>query len=114
MTDLALPNPLVVLDCREGIWPPPNLEELQDWLRSHGIEPDDTYRVEVYLIDTLFARIFQYARNERGRHYCSNDHGHLDDPDRCVIARREPYTVPLACMPPEFLPASTTEETSHG
>ncbi|MEU8199527.1 hypothetical protein AB0C10_37660 [Microbispora amethystogenes] len=113
MADLTLPDPLAVLDVADWLQRPPTrdfLVALNEWTDRHGIEARDAVRIEVYLIDTLFARVFQYARTERGHLYCGVDHDHLDEPERCEAARRLPYLVPLTCMPPEFSPATTTEE----
>ncbi|MBX6386836.1 MAG: hypothetical protein IRZ07_28310 [Microbispora sp.] len=95
-----LPPPLAVLDSRCEDWPPPNLSDVMGWLRSNGINTKVTYRVELYLVDTLFAKVFQYQRDEHGRMICNVDHDHRNNPDQCEAARREPYLLPLNNMPP--------------
>ena len=42
---------------------------VMEFLTSQGIPVFDTYRVEVYLLDTPFARVFTYAEDERGWRY---------------------------------------------
>lgn len=95
--------PVVVIDVRDWEpWPPEGwLEALREWAEQHGIKARDTYRIEVHVIDTLCARVFQYDRDEKGYGYCPRDHDHQLDADGCRVARREPYTVLLKSMPPE-------------
>lgn len=99
-------SPVVVLDVRDWDWrhrPPSSewLRALREWTERHEIEARDTYRIEVHLIDTLFARVFQYDRTDEGYRYCPRDHNHGDDADGCEIARRTTFTVVLTSMPPE-------------
>lgn len=99
-------EPLLVLDAddheqRERIISTPGLlTQLQDWARAHGVDPDDTYRFEIHVTDHLFAKVFQYEKNERGQMFCSVDHDHRADRDRCEPARRDPYDVNLTSLPP--------------
>jgi hypothetical protein len=41
-------------------------EQLIEWLRSEGFDEKITYRVEVYLVDAPFAKVFQYATDDDG------------------------------------------------
>jgi hypothetical protein len=68
MADLT---PIVVSDVRDNeYWNSVDKargDALRAWLRSNSLEPNDIYRFEVYLLDTLFAKVFTYARHEDGR-----------------------------------------------
>jgi len=98
-------EPLAVYDVAEANWlglPHDKRQDLAAWLREQGPDPNDTYRLEVYLLDCLFVRVFQWDRDKLGGgHYCPLDHDH-HDPDRslCEAARRAPFDVPVAEMPP--------------
>lgn len=77
-------------------------EEFCDWLREQGIEPTDTYRLE---ITDSKATVFQYDADEEGskfavceqcdepvsgtlhRHVCSG---------KTVLAKREPFEVAIS------------------
>lgn len=93
-------KPLMVLDVREE-WPPRNLDGILNWLRGNGIEPADTFRVELYPGDTLFARVFQYEVDERNHLVCAADH---DADDFAGIADCRPVTrarnMAVASLPP--------------
>lgn len=65
-------------------------DTLRAWLRGNGLEPDDIYRFEVYLCDTLFAKVYTYARDEHGRFQVEGD----------GLVEREPFLAPLDSMPP--------------
>lgn len=94
-------EPLAVHDV-QGSWPPPNLNDFLAWAREQSIEPNDTYRIEIYLLDCLFARVFQFDKDEHGKVRCAVDHEH--HPGRvmdCEVARRKPFDVPVSSMPPE-------------
>lgn len=100
MTDL---EPLAVYDVHGRSWARLDSEliaKMCNWLREHGVEPDDTTRVEIWETGHLYARIFQFDRDERGRGYCHLDHDHLASTDKCEPARREPFDVPIEAMPP--------------
>ena len=88
-------TPLAVSDVREdAYWYSVRKDQgdaLRAWLRSNDLEPNDIYRFEVYLLDTLFAKVFTYARDEHGRFCIEGDE----------IVQREPFTVPLNSMPPQ-------------
>jgi hypothetical protein len=107
------PEPLAVYDVSES-WTELSDQQMaviRNWLRMQGIEPNDTYRFEIWRTDRLFARVFQYDRDEHGKPYCPLDHEHVfgkvfgpgEEPSEqewCDIARREPFDVPLSSMPP--------------
>ena len=54
--------PLYVIDCNTGEGCPcaPARMDLVEWLAEHGVEGKLTYRLEFYLIDIPFIRVFQY------------------------------------------------------
>lgn len=91
-----------VLDVKDEAWPPPNLEQVQAWLRAEGIDPDITTRVEVLPSEAgPVATVHQWKLNEAGRLYCPLDHDHeVDAPEACEVASvvRE---VRVSCLPPE-------------
>jgi hypothetical protein len=68
---------------------------VMEFLISQGIPVSDTYRVEVYLFDAPFARVFTYAGDERGYRYF--------DPGTEGAAVNDPYDVPLTALPPDSL-----------
>ncbi len=76
-------DPLTVIDTRDGTWLPYTddgaYHRLMDWAAEQGI-PDDVCRVEVYLLDTPFARIYRLNAETR--------------------TLREPYDAPLSSLPP--------------
>lgn len=92
-TDLA---PLHVSDVRDdAYWYSVRQDQgdaLRAWLRSNRLEPNDIYRFEVYLCDTLFAKVFTYARDEHGRFRVEGGE----------VVRCEPFLAPLNSMPPTF------------
>lgn len=59
MTTIA---PLYVIDCNTGEGCPcaPARKDLVEWLAEHGVEGKLTHRLEFYLIDIPFVRVFQY------------------------------------------------------
>lgn len=84
--------PLAVYDARTPSWTDLTDErraELRDWVQGLGVEVSETYRVEIYLLDCLFARIHQDDRDEDGNRYCPHDHAH--DRLNCKPARRAPF-----------------------
>ncbi len=78
-------------------------EATQDWLRANGVEPDDTYRWELYLLDTPFLKVFTYDRDHNGQLRFRRAH---DAEERQRTGRwwmpleREPYLVPVSSLPP--------------
>lgn len=94
-------TPLYVSDVRDDAYwhsvTPAQGIALRAWLRSNHLEPDDIYRFEVHLIDTLFAKVFTYARDENRRLRV----------EAGVPVQRAPFLAPLNSMPP------AAERTSH-
>lgn len=97
------PQPLAIYDARKVSYHKwPHWREAEEWLHNQGIigflpeEPrSGTYRVEIWLIDTPFARCFRYALDDRGRMYA--------DPERDDVAVRDPEDLLLRELPPEHL-----------
>ncbi|MGW4663203.1 hypothetical protein [Streptosporangium sandarakinum] len=96
MTSRDTLEPLVVYDAGDDTYQQrigtPWHDQLLAWARSNGITPDDVTRLEVYLLDAPFARVYEYALDENGRRYLTNDGNDH--------ARREPYNVLLTSLPP--------------
>jgi hypothetical protein len=67
---------------------------VMEFLMSQGIPVHDTYRVEVYLLDAPFARVFTYAQDDQGRYFDEGTDG---------AAVNDPYDVPLTALPPDSL-----------
>lgn len=60
--------------------PMPYQVEFLCWLRGHGIEPEDTFRVEYTVIDCPMIRVWRYLADEDGKRYV--------EPGTDVIAHR--------------------------
>jgi hypothetical protein len=78
----------------EGGWPHTAawLNAWLPWLRLHGVEPNDTYRVEFHVIDAPLIRIYQHALNEDGHPYV--------DPATGRVAQRPPFDVLITSPAP--------------
>lgn len=97
-------EPLAVWDVREtGWWP--GREVKSEWARRHGVPVDVTYRLEFYLADAPFARVFSYHLNEEGRRHLGPQHNpHRDhDHSACKPATVPPFDLPLTELPPREL-----------
>lgn len=86
---------------------PGQLEARLTWMRSQGIEPDDTFRVEVYRAGGQdgdhYARVSVYEKNADGHRYCGVDHDHTDTTSApCQLAQRS-YDIQLSLLPREAL-----------
>lgn len=71
--------------------------EAERWATEHGLAGFDhaTYRIEIYLVDAPFARVYRFARN---------DDGHLfADPATGRATLAEPVIVVLDELPPAEL-----------
>lgn len=91
MTETEALAPLAVYDVHEDNWiglTGPERSRMCGWLREQGIEPNDTRRVEIYLLDCLFARVVAYATMSE----VPGGHG-------CEFVTRT-YTVGISSMPP--------------
>lgn len=88
-----LPDPILVEDAHEG-WRRTRSQGYRDvvmaWMRSEGIRPEDTRRIEVYLVDTPFARVTSYVRENGGIVW----NAHREEPEMAV------ETVLLRSLPP--------------
>lgn len=78
--------PLLVYDAatREGGFPNTSawLEAFMSWLRLYGVDPYATYRVEFYLFDAPFIRVYQYAVQDCSLHVVDG-----------VVVHRPPFDV---------------------
>ena len=107
MSTLDLTSPRIVYDIHAQSWErilndPERHERLTTWVRGQGLDPEKIFRLEVYLIDTPHARVFEWAQDERGRRYCDVEHDHKMKAASCRIAQREPYTTILNALPPDL------------
>lgn len=73
----------------------PHWREASLWAKDHGLEPDHAYRIEFYLVDTAFAKVFRYALNSTGHRFL--------DPTMDRAAAEEPVMVLLSELPPAHL-----------
>lgn len=67
---VQLPEPLLVEDAHEEWWrtrTPEYRDTINEWLASEGIDGTDLTRVEAYLVDAPFARLWFRVRDEEGR-----------------------------------------------
>lgn len=101
--------PLAVWDVREASWWPLQ-EERCGWLRAAGLTPLKLYRIEFWLTDAPFARVWAYALSEQGKPAWNEQHmRYIADPGKphdhsgCDAAREPPRDVPLDALPPEEL-----------
>ncbi len=87
MSDLATRGLVYDAQTGEGGWPNTGAWRLAfvAWLNAHGVNENDTSRVEFHLIDAPLIRVFQFAHNEGGRCYV--------DPATGDLARRDPFDV---------------------
>jgi hypothetical protein len=85
-------EPIAVYDVRHRWWmdEPGGHARLLEWVRSYGVDPTDSRRFEVYMIDGPVLRVFDADRNADGHFY-------RDGPG---VALREPYDVLLHDLPP--------------
>lgn len=99
MPNHAPPRPLAVMDARDDAQASPALQTRLDWLRTQGINPDDTRHIEVFDDDGLYAIVTAFAVNEAGHRYCTVDHDHKAALNECRIAETE-RRVPVSALPP--------------
>jgi len=86
--------PLAVWDVNGGFHKWEHYREAYEWAQGHWPGADDTYRVEFYLVDAPFARVFRYLDNADGCCYL--------DPATGEPAMEE-VTVMLSELLPEHL-----------
>jgi hypothetical protein len=91
-TTCAAPLAVWHADRYWGRWK--HMPEASQWARDHGWPVNDLYRIEFWLIDVPFARLFAFARNDKGKIYDSETHS----PAVCA-----PVNVILDALPPEHL-----------
>lgn len=61
---MILPDPLFVSDAHDLEWHPSDREV--QWIKDQGVDPQEIYRYEIYLLETMCARIYQYVSNDQG------------------------------------------------
>ena len=86
-------NALLVEDAH-GAWHdkhPAYRNAVTAWMRSEGIDPTGVRRIEVFLVDTPFAKVTTYVRHESGGIVW---HAGTDDPEMTESA------VLLSSLPP--------------
>ncbi|MFD9950965.1 hypothetical protein ACFWYW_59350 [Nonomuraea sp. NPDC059023] len=91
-------EPLVVYDCSSRQWH--GDPEVLAWMRAEGLDPDQVYRLEIYLVDCPSARVYEYATVQGAR---------ILVPAREEYLRRKPYDVILSSLPPDT-PAQPEEK----
>lgn len=87
--EMILSDPLFTSDTHDRGWYHTDAEE--DWCRDQGLDPNDIFRYEIYLIDMPFARMFEYVRDDGGKIIYDWD------TDRAVHVIR---SVPIKSYPP--------------
>ena len=90
----TLPDPLIVFDATDRDWAKTaeQWEQTCEWAYEQGIDPNETHRIEVYLIDAPFARVYQFAMTADGLRYIDDATG--------KTAERKPFDVLLSELPP--------------
>jgi hypothetical protein len=96
MTVPAL-EPLVVFDARDESWR--GDPKILAWCRAEGLDPEQIYRLEVYLLDAPFARVYEFVTLNGARFLVEERDDYL---------RRDPYDVILSTLPPDWAPEGTT------
>lgn len=61
-----IPAPVAVWDTGEGWTDGPYLARAS-WCRQHGIDPNITFRLEFYSIDSPFVVVHQFLTNDAGK-----------------------------------------------
>lgn len=56
-------------------------QDMEDWLRDHGIEANDCSRLEIFKEECI---AYQYDRDENGKKFFINK-------EKKVVAEKEPY-----------------------
>ena len=98
-----LAAPLAVWDVREDPWWDKYYAR-RDWLKAAGLPARKMYRVEFFLFDAPFARIFCYALNKEGcRHWAPGHAQAPHDHDACSPVYEAPCDVLLEDLPPREL-----------
>ncbi len=97
-------------------WPPrvhDGLALVSEWLAAHGVDANDTYRVEAHVVDCPLIRVFQFAKNADGKRFMDQASIEMDeaDPDgrhlRAAVlppldvAMRIPPPVPFRTVGPD-------------
>lgn len=71
-------------------------DQVCEYLADQGLPIDPTYRVEIYLVDAPFARVFTYDQDGEG------GERHLD-PATGDVAVRPPFDQLLTALPPDSI-----------
>jgi hypothetical protein len=101
-------TPVQVSDVRDDAWfgtlrdRPGYLKAMNEWLIAHDINPYDTYRWELYIIDAPFLKVFTYVRDEKGRI--------LFDQEAREPVKQTPFTVLVSSLPPDIEVFATPPE----
>ncbi|MGS2645863.1 hypothetical protein [Streptosporangium sp. G12] len=94
----TLPDPYFDLDAQtlsdRGLYELPWHGELLAWMLAEGMAPNDTRRVEVFVVDCPFARVTRYALTENGKRI-ANDAG-----DELVTVEETMLVSSLPPLPP--------------
>lgn len=98
MNVVAFPfRPAAVWDARTADWKNMLLQSGRAaWLVAHGLNAGRIFRVEFYLIDAPFVRVFTYARDEDG-------HPVIVPGPHPQAAVADPEDVLLTDLPPQEL-----------
>lgn len=74
-------QPIAAWDTRSSDWPSPAARRKARcaWLSSIGLDTLAVYRIEFFLIDAPFARVFAYRLDEHGYPYWESVHDPLDE-----------------------------------
>lgn len=97
--------PVAVLDAQDPAQTTAALQHRLAWLRSEGIDPDTTRRVEVYLEeDGLYAEVTSFGHDERAHEVTASS-------DERVISKRRQG---VSSVPPAEAAANTLDARVTG
>lgn len=100
---MSAPAPLAVYDAVDGSYRYPHHGPFREWAREqgiiHGKGLDLVTRIEIHLIDTLFARVTELVVDpDTGKIVCDPERDELPVTVRNVIISREPPQPPLPAI----------------
>lgn len=97
--------PVAVWDARSPGWLCPARGARTQWLNDHEMPVICIYRIEFYLVDTPFARLFRYSLNDEDKPHWTSNHvpGEPHNHDACAVAEEAPLDVILSDLPPDAL-----------
>lgn len=95
------PAPLAAYDARDGSYEYGHHEPFREWCAEQGIDIMPTVRIEIHLIDTLFARITEHVRDpETGKVMVDVERDEIRTRVHDVLVTSRPPQAPLPARTP--------------